>query len=241
MEGSESKAVFDACNLNPQRFINEVLNAADDLLDGAFQFSLQQASIIAGCGEQHSEELAKGVSYLRNMTQEVLDKRMNIWEKYCLRHCFAVPEGFVLQNTKELSVNNLSLQEGDSEAELDSHLNYLREKLTAVGRESSELHREIQALEKQTSLHNSYDASIAEALQLYEQNSAHEMFQEIRKAALVLHSKAEAMQMKRTKQMEHPMTGKANSPIKRQHVRDDHVLCASLEDIQGVLTILKNM
>ncbi|KAJ0967402.1 hypothetical protein J5N97_024319 [Dioscorea zingiberensis] len=176
MEGSESEAVFDACNLNPQRFINEVLNAADDLLDGAFQFSLQQASIIAGCGEQHSEELAKGVSYLRNMTQE----------------------GFVLQNTKELSVNNLSLQEGDSEAELDSHLNYLREKLTAVGRESSELHREIQALEKQTSLHNSYDASIAEALQLYEQNSAHEMFQEIRKAASVLHSKAEAMQMKRT-------------------------------------------
>ncbi|KAJ0967392.1 hypothetical protein J5N97_024309 [Dioscorea zingiberensis] len=155
MEGSESEAVFDACNLNPQRFINE------------------------------------GVAYLRNMTQEILDKRMNIWEKYCLRHCFAVPEGFVLQNAKDLSLNNLSLQEGDSEAELDSHLNYLREKLTEVGRESSELHREIQALEKQTSLHNSYDASIAEALQLCEQNSAHEMFQVLVKALPCSHDNLE--------------------------------------------------
>ncbi|XP_039137586.1 protein MIS12 homolog [Dioscorea cayenensis subsp. rotundata] len=229
MEGSESEAVFDACDLNPQRFINEVLNASDDLLDGAFQFCLQQASIITGCGEKQSDELAKGVSYLRNMTQGILDKRMNIWEKYCLRHCFSVPEGFLLQKTQDLSVENLSLQEGGSEAELDSQLSSLREKLAAVGKESSELHREIQALEKQASLNNSYDASIAEALQLYEPNSTHEMFQEVRKVASVLQAKAETMQIKRAKDMEPLIAGKINSPSKRQHVFDNHDLTASLE------------
>ncbi|KAM0949396.1 putative centromere protein Mis12 [Dioscorea sansibarensis] len=241
MEGSESEAVFDACDLNPQRFINEVLNAADDLLDGAFQFCLQQASIITGCGEKQSDELAKGVSYLHNMTQEILDKRMNIWEKYCLRHCFAVPEGFLLRKTQDLSVENLSLQEGGYEAELDSHLSSLRGKLDAVGKELSELHREIQALEKQASLNNSYDASIARALQLYEQNSTHEMFQEVKKVASVLKSKAETMQNKRTKEMEPLIAGKMNSPSKRQHVLDNHDLSVSLDDVRGVLTVLKSM
>ena len=28
------------------------------------------------------------------MIQGVLDKRLEMWEKYCLRHCFSVPEGF---------------------------------------------------------------------------------------------------------------------------------------------------
>ena len=30
------------------------------------------------------------------MIQGVLDKRLEMWEKYCLRHCFAVPEGFLM-------------------------------------------------------------------------------------------------------------------------------------------------
>lgn len=38
MEGSESEAIFDSLNLNPQLFINEVLNSVDDLVDGAFDF-----------------------------------------------------------------------------------------------------------------------------------------------------------------------------------------------------------
>lgn len=41
MEGSESEAIFESLNLNPQLFINEVLNLVDDLLDGAFDFYQQ--------------------------------------------------------------------------------------------------------------------------------------------------------------------------------------------------------
>nr|KJB84176.1 hypothetical protein B456_N008500 [Gossypium raimondii] len=39
---------------------------------------------------------AKGVNYIRNMIQSSLDKRLAMWEKYCLCHCFTVPEGFSL-------------------------------------------------------------------------------------------------------------------------------------------------
>ena len=41
MEGSESEAIFESLNLNPQLFVNEVLNLVDDLLDGAFDFYQQ--------------------------------------------------------------------------------------------------------------------------------------------------------------------------------------------------------
>lgn len=41
MEGSESEAVFNSLNLNPQLFINEALNSVDDLVDDAFDFYLQ--------------------------------------------------------------------------------------------------------------------------------------------------------------------------------------------------------
>jgi len=41
MEGSESEAVFDTLNLNPQLFCNEVLNNVDDVLDEAFRFFYQ--------------------------------------------------------------------------------------------------------------------------------------------------------------------------------------------------------
>lgn len=38
MQGSDSEAVFDSLNLKPQLFINEVLNAVDDMVEGAFDF-----------------------------------------------------------------------------------------------------------------------------------------------------------------------------------------------------------
>ncbi|KAK8687658.1 hypothetical protein V6N13_086460 [Hibiscus sabdariffa] len=44
MEGSESEAIFDYLNVNPQLFINETLNTVDDLLNDAFDFYLQYIS-----------------------------------------------------------------------------------------------------------------------------------------------------------------------------------------------------
>lgn len=38
MEGSESEAIFDSLNLNPQLFLNEILNMVDDVVHDAFHF-----------------------------------------------------------------------------------------------------------------------------------------------------------------------------------------------------------
>nr|GMD34031.1 protein MIS12 homolog [Ipomoea batatas] len=97
MEGSESEKIFDSFNLNPQLFINEVINSVDDLVDEAFDFFQQEAAVnLKTEGTDRSDDLKKGVAYIRNMVQLALDKRLSMWEKYCLRHCFTVPEGFSL-------------------------------------------------------------------------------------------------------------------------------------------------
>ncbi|XP_008783736.2 protein MIS12 homolog [Phoenix dactylifera] len=240
MEGGESEAVFAAFNLNPQRFINEVLNAVDDMLDGAFDFFLQQATVITGGGTERTEELARGVSSLRHLTQAVLDKRMAIWEKYCLRHCFAVPEGFVLPKAKESSGDSLSIQKGLSDPELDAQLESLRENLAAAGKKSAELHEEMTLLEKQSTLSCSYDASVADALQLFEENPVHDMFQEIGKTALELHHKMVQVKMKRWEDMEQARVAKIHNSSREQPMLHDTGISARLEDIEEVLSILRS-
>lgn len=47
MEGSESEKIFDSFNLNPQLFINEVINSVDDLVDEAFDFFQQYESSLS--------------------------------------------------------------------------------------------------------------------------------------------------------------------------------------------------
>ncbi|XP_056170772.1 protein MIS12 homolog isoform X3 [Syzygium oleosum] len=109
MEGSESEAMFESLNLKPQLFINEVVNSVDDLLDEALLFYHQRASNVLGTeGSDRARDLGKGVAYLHNMIQSVLDKHLGMWEKYCLRHCFSVPEGFsfpkdVIKESAELN------------------------------------------------------------------------------------------------------------------------------------------
>ncbi|XP_057951441.1 protein MIS12 homolog isoform X2 [Malania oleifera] len=203
MEGSESEAVFESLNLNPQLFINEVLNSVGDLFDGAFDFYQQQAStLLKAEGTDRAQDLDEGIAYIRNMIQEAFDKRLGMWEKYCLRNCFVVPEGFALPKAdlspekmigtakayKGLYYFEENESPGDSsidqdafcDPELDAQLDSLRDKLSMVGKESAELDCELQALEKQSIISNHCDASINEELQLYEQNPSHEMLQELR-------------------------------------------------------------
>lgn len=47
MEGGESEKIFDSFNLNPQLFINEVINSVDDLVDEAFDFFQQYESSLS--------------------------------------------------------------------------------------------------------------------------------------------------------------------------------------------------
>ncbi|RWV81199.1 hypothetical protein GW17_00057406 [Ensete ventricosum] len=271
MEGSESEAVFDAYNLNPQRFLNEVLNAVDDMVDGAFDFCLQQAPQITGLGADRSEELARGVSSLHHLTQAVLDKRMSMWEKYCLRHCFSIPDGFVLPKTVGFSIKIgaqtyivTMLQEGLLDQELDSQLDSLREKLETEGKESQALHREINFLEMQSTVDNKYNASVAEVQQLLEEHSVHLMFQELAESASKLHQKVAELKSKRLGDMKQDgvwknclSSGKQMVPDRgnflylKQIIQgqkglkdiDLHIfagISTSLEDIQEIVSILKN-
>ncbi|CAL9089667.1 unnamed protein product [Musa textilis] len=238
MEGSESEAVFDAYSLNPQRFLNEVLNAVDDMVDGAFDFCLQQAPQITGLGADRSEELARGVSSLHHLTQAVLDKRMSMWEKYCLRHCFSIPDGFVLPKTKEYSIS--VLQEALSDQELDSQLDSLRKKLAAAGKDSRVLHREINLLEMQSTVDNKYNASVAEVQQLFEEHSVHLMFQELAESASKLHQKVSELKNKRLGDMKPDGVWKKHCLSSGKQMVPDKGISTSLEDIQEIVSILKN-
>ncbi|CAJ1944286.1 unnamed protein product [Sphenostylis stenocarpa] len=176
MEGSESEAVFDALNLNPQLFCNEVLNNVDDVLDEAFHFFYQDASKKLNIeGTQRSQDLKKGVDCIRQRVQSVLDKQLGAWENYILRHCFSLPQGFCMPSTDESNGSGLDLG-APFDPDVDAQLDSLREKLKEVGKDSEMLNQDIQALERKSNVNAGY---VNEAIELYEQNSMHELFQEI--------------------------------------------------------------
>ncbi|KAI3908115.1 hypothetical protein MKW92_050370, partial [Papaver armeniacum] len=195
MEGTESEKVFEELNLNPQLFVNEVINRIDDTVDGAFEFFQQEALKLVT--DDESNELRKGVSFIRTVVQGALDKQMDLWEKYCLRQCFVVLEGFTLHKA---NTSGDSLMEEDllADAELDDQLNSVREKLHAAGKESAELH----GLKLQNSLGQKNSEAVAEALQPYEQNSVHELFEEMLRATPTLHEKLAKMNAKRREEVE---------------------------------------
>ncbi|XP_011096938.1 protein MIS12 homolog [Sesamum indicum] len=203
MEGSNSEAIFESLNLSPQLFINEVLNIVDDLLDEAFNFFLQEGSTLLKVeGTDRSADLSKGVAYIRNLVQLALDQRMQKWEEYCLRFCFRVPEGFALPKANEMSGDDLPDIDALTDTELDTELNSLRDKLTAIGKESAELDRELRALERQSSLSNQSAGSIDEALQLYKENDVHQMFQELTTVASEFRVKLENLKRKKIEEIQ---------------------------------------
>ncbi|CAL0330564.1 unnamed protein product [Lupinus luteus] len=239
MEGSESEAVFESLNLNPQLFINQVLNTVDDVVDEAFNFFHDDASIKLNTeATQRSHDLRKGVDCIRGKVQSVLDKQLSIWEKYSLHHCFSVPQGFVLPNTDELRENGSVHPDASFDPDIDAQLGSMRRKLTEVGEESEMLNQEIQALERQSSLNAGY---IEEAVRLYDQNSllfeeivttASELRTKMRKLKTGMIEESEQVKIKRicTKEVDlssiNPAKGFSN---------------AELEDLQEILTTMKSM
>ncbi|KAK9089175.1 hypothetical protein Scep_028257 [Stephania cephalantha] len=134
MEGSESERVFDTFNLNPRLFINEVRNAVDDTVDGAFEFYREKAlAVMENASKDEADELNKGISSISSVIQEVLDRRLYMWEKYCLHRCFVVPEGFSLPKADK---SDGTLMDVDVllDADLDVQLDSLREKLFGLTR-----------------------------------------------------------------------------------------------------------
>ncbi|XP_022854221.1 protein MIS12 homolog isoform X1 [Olea europaea var. sylvestris] len=194
MEVSESNAIFESLNLNPQLFINEVLNFVDDLTDEAFNYFLEEASAqMKTEGTDRSADLSRGVAYIRNLVQLTLDNRLKKWEEYSLRFCFHVPEGFSLTKANPSSADDLSDLDTLADTELDAQLNSLRDKLTLVGKESNDLRKELLALEKQSLSSNQCAGSVKEALQLYEKQATTKTLQELATTALEFRSKLEKL------------------------------------------------
>ncbi|CAM8933947.1 hypothetical protein QQ045_014156 [Rhodiola kirilowii] len=239
MEGSESEAVFNHFNLNPQGFINEVLNSVDDMVDGAFDYYYQEAANIVGSnGTGRAAELEKGVVILKKMVQHVLDQKLGLWEKYCISHVFAVPDGFSLpkqdKGAEDISVDLSQL--ADEDAQLDS----IRSKLTEVGKESAELNQELQMLEKKASSSSRHAAAVNEALQIYEQNSSDDMFQDMVKIASELRCKLEKLNSLRKEQIEDARYERIhNSSVESS--MPTGLSKAKLEDIQKFVLDMKSM
>ncbi|KAK3040904.1 hypothetical protein RJ639_027899, partial [Escallonia herrerae] len=143
-----------------------------------------------------------GVAHIQNTIQSNLHKRLAMWEKYCLKHCFVVPEGFSLRKTNESCDDNSVGFDDIGDSELDAQLDTLRDKLTLVGKESAELNRELRALERQSTLSNHSAASVNDALQLYEKHSVNEMFQELLGTASEFRAKVEKLKAQRVEESE---------------------------------------
>ncbi|KAK7330234.1 hypothetical protein VNO77_24422 [Canavalia gladiata] len=203
MEGSESEAIFNSLNLNPQLFCNEVLNNVDYIVDEAFDFFYREASTKLNTeGTQRSQDLRKGVDCTRQRVQSVLDKKLAAWENYVLRHCFALPQGFRMPNTDKSSENGLD-PGASFDPDLDAQLDLWRERLAEVGKESEKLDQEIQALERKSTVNAGY---INEAVKLYEQNSMHELFQELVTTTSELGMKMGKLNTNMTEETEHMKT-----------------------------------
>lgn len=201
MEGGESEAIFDSLNLNPQLFLNEILNRVDDLVDGAFQCFHQEASTVLKIeGTDREDELKQGVEYLQNMVHLALDRPLTMWEKYCLRHCFVVPQRFTLPTNNESTGEVAMDVDASDDTELDLQLNSLREKLVLVGKESAELNRELRMFKRQSLFSNQRSRSLDEAVQLCEQYFDRDMFEELKKTASELRTKMEKLKTKRVEQ-----------------------------------------
>ncbi|QCD80767.1 protein MIS12 homolog [Vigna unguiculata] len=240
MEGSESEGVFDALNLNPQLFCNEVLNNVDDVLDEAFNFFYQDASTKLNIeGSQKSQDLKKGVDCIRQRVQSVLDKQLGAWENYILRHCFSLPRGFRLPNTDESTESGPDPGapfDPDTDAQLDS----LREKLTEVAKDSEMLNQEIQLLERNSTVNAGY---INEAVQLYEQNSMNELFQEIVTTASELGTKLGKLNSSMIEETDQMKTKSIYSPeMDLSAVHSAKGLSnKKLDDIEEFVGIMKSM
>ncbi|KAL9998124.1 putative centromere protein Mis12 [Helianthus debilis subsp. tardiflorus] len=197
MEGSESEAIFDSYNLNPQLFINAALNIVDELIDSAFGYLHQEASTqLKVEGSDRAEELTKGLDYIGNMIRSALDKRLTMWEKYCFLRVFVVPEGFSLPKDDEASDGDAMDIEAVGNSDLDAQLDSLRTKLILAEQESAKLKREIQALERQSVISNHQAASVNELMKLSEQISEDDAFKELQKLATELRAKTEKLKTK---------------------------------------------
>ncbi|KAH9617315.1 hypothetical protein KSS87_016189 [Heliosperma pusillum] len=152
----------------------------------------------------------KGVNYVRSNIEASVDKRLSLWEQYCLRHCFALPSGFTLPHENEASGGDAMDQDDFSDEQMDAQLELLRSKLAEAGKECSQLNKELEELETKSALTNRCASAVNEALQLYDNSSAQEVFQEMLRVASELRQKMDQLKAKQKEDMEHNQLERAD-------------------------------
>lgn len=243
MEGDdESGAAAEAAlGLSPQLFVNEALNMVDDVRREAFEYCLQEGvpeAVGAAAATQRAQELERGVNDIHLLVKDVLDKKMSSWEKYCLRHCFTVPEGFMAPEDDNSSANE-SHKDGNCDSDLDAELDSLRRKLENANKESEELQREISSVERQTTYKRNLNSSIAEVLKLFEDKSVQDNIQDLVNAIPKLHEKMKGMKRKRAEIESTVSQNVWNVNGLRDKKRLALSFTASTEDIQEVVNVLR--
>ncbi|CAH9088110.1 unnamed protein product [Cuscuta europaea] len=244
MQGSEGEKIFDSYNLNPQLFVNEVTDSVNTIVNEAFDFFLQEtATVLKVEGTDRFEPLKKGVEYIRSMVQSKLDQRQYMWQKYCLSQCFTVPQGFSLPQADKPSLDTSS----DQDTELDAQLDSLRSKLAQVVEESTDLNKELQELEMQSSKRKCSAASLNEVIQFYNELGLHEKFSELVTTASELRSSLEKRVTQMCSEIEHERAEKIRKLDDDDKLRlnyhgyGDHsgLSNAKLEDLKQFLDDLK--
>ncbi|KAI8567240.1 hypothetical protein RHMOL_Rhmol02G0105600 [Rhododendron molle] len=183
-----------------------------------------------------------GVVYLREMVHSALDKPMARWENYCLRQCFVAPEGFSLPKANESAGDSSMDLDISSDQELDAQLDKLRNQLALLGKENSELDKERRAVDRRSLFSNRYAGSVNEALQLYEQHSVHDMFQELAKTASELRKKMEQQKAKKLEQSERIRRERMHIPTGELPTnRSNGLFKAALEELQEFNATIKNV
>ncbi|XP_010318901.1 protein MIS12 homolog isoform X2 [Solanum lycopersicum] len=127
--------------------------------------------------------------------------------------------------------------------EIDSKLNFLRKKLSQVGKESAELKRELQALESQSMLSGRSAASLTEALELYQQQSVNEKFEELVRTASDFHTKLETLTAKMMEDTEHPRAKRSrvsNGELYRMN-NNKGLLSVTMEELQELVDDIKTL
>ncbi|KAL5725562.1 hypothetical protein ACHQM5_008696 [Ranunculus cassubicifolius] len=222
MEINEIENIFDSLNLNPQLFINEALNSVDDIVFEGFEFYEKEAlKRFGGISEENDDNLRKGVASIHYMIQAALDKRLGMWEAYCLRHCFRVPEGLSLPKDN-MSGDSLMELDALADKDMDNELESLREELSVEQKECDKLQREFYAIRKQ-SIHYRHVESVKEALKQFDPTNLQNMFQEMAKAAAKLRENMENVKNKvssETEKMDDSMYIKGLSDADHRTLQD---------------------
>ncbi|KAJ3706369.1 hypothetical protein LUZ61_010074 [Rhynchospora tenuis] len=232
----ESDSVFDSLGLNPRLFLNDVLNAVDDLTDSAFHHFLQKApEVIGSVGDEEAQALEKGTKSIQKLVNAAKAKGFGCWETQCLKQLFAVPKGFSLSEYNDSS-KDLPIEVELCDKELDGELDSLRKKLAAAGKEHEELNSEIALLEKGSNFRTKFDASVAETLSLFEDDSIHEAFRDILKEMPKLHQKLSDMRTKSSVNVNNLLvSGSHDDAVPAR----DEGFSGRLEEVRDIINILR--